>query len=113
MQAHAIHSFTESFTRIFGKPSFASEAERQERIGKLAKSIEQALYASLLTNERDAFDVCDDIPGNISTENVIKLTRAFLRKDLNAMAQIFGAELDEAVKRIAEQRAIKHVEEHE
>lgn len=113
MQAHAIPGFDKAFTRIFGKPSFASEAERQERIGKLAKSIEQDLYASLLTNEKDAFDVCDDIPGNMTTEQVIKLTRAFLRNDLGAMAAIFGAELDEAVKRIAEQRAIQHVEEHE
>lgn len=113
MQALQIPGFNESFTRIFGKPSFASEAERQERIAAVAKDEEKALYASLLTNERNAFDVCDDIPGNISTEQVIKLTRAFLRKDLDAMAQIFGAELDDAVKRIAEQRAIKHVEEHE
>lgn len=103
------------FAAIFGQPrqSFHSEQCRQERIGQIAANEEQALYASLLTNEKDAFDVCDDIPGNVSTETMILLTRAFLRKDLTAMATVFGAELDAAVKRIAESRAIKHVEEHE
>lgn len=103
------------FADIFGQPArqqFHSEQCRQERIGEVAQSIEQDLYASLLTNEKDAFDVCDDIPGNVSTEKMILLTRAFLRKDLTAMAAIYGAELDAAVKRIAESRAIKHVEEH-
>jgi len=75
-----------------------------------AKNIEAAIYETLLTNERDAFDVADDIPTNLTTGTAILLIRAAVIGNREAVLQIVLNELSEAVKRVADYRAIAEVE---
>jgi hypothetical protein len=102
----------QSFAQIFGKPQFDSEAARQEAIGKLAKSIEQDITAALLTNETESLEIAGDMLGFMEPETMAVILRCALRGDANAARQLILKTMDESVKRTAELRAVRHVEEH-
>jgi hypothetical protein len=104
--------FSQSFAQIFGKPQFDSEAAHQEAIGKLAKSIEQDITAALLTNESESLEIAGDMLGFMEPETMAIVMRCALRGEVDAMRSLVLKTMDESVKRTAELRAVRHVEEH-
>jgi hypothetical protein len=102
------------FAEFFAAPQsdFHSEACRQERIEKIAKSIAADMRKTCLADSRDAHDVAEEFATNIATEVARTLIRCRLAgADISAM-HLIDVEISKAIGTIAELRAIKHVEEH-
>jgi hypothetical protein len=98
--------------RVFDRtiPDFASEADRQERIGQLSEQEEARIYACLLTDDELAQKISDDIPGYMDTETITQMVRAALSGDAAKVRELLMVELDGAVKREAESIALDAVE---
>lgn len=92
-------------------PDFKSEADRQELIAKHALYESKHIVAWLGKDDELAAKVCDDIPGNLMTDKAVAMTRAALQGDANQLLTLWLAELDGAVKREAETRATKYIDE--
>lgn len=117
MSAITIPSFNDKrldsdFARIFGASQFHSEACRQEAIGKTAKRIEKQIIAELMKNDSEAIEIGGDMIGFMEPETMARLIRFALRGDLNKLQLSLLAAMDESVKRTAELRAMRHVDEH-
>lgn len=93
--------------------SFHNEAERQARIDAIKDDEATAILNALMADDALAEQVCDDIPGNMTTEVVVRLIRANIRNDMQAVKSILREELLDAVHKVAEYRAIAIVEQGE
>jgi hypothetical protein len=99
--------------RIFRRPEFDSEGERQEAIGKRANSIASALFASLAKNDAEALEVAQEMGGHILDEEMMRLMRYALSGEFKRLQlELMGVTL-KAVERIADHRAIKEIERGE
>lgn len=92
-------------------PDFQSEADRQELIAKHATYEARYIVAWLGKDDELAARVCDDIPGNLMTDKAVAMTRAALQGDAITLLNLWMQELDGAVKREAETRAEKYIDE--
>jgi hypothetical protein len=96
------------------KRSFHSEQCRQELIGKRADGIAQDLMASLIKDDAEALEVAEDMIGFMEPETMVHLMRCALRGDIsgaNVARQLLLTVVDESVRRIADHRAIKSLED--
>jgi hypothetical protein len=99
--------------RIFNRQILHSEASRQEYIGKKAKSIEKDIYAALMSDDAEADEIGECVASFMSTETMRHMVRCTLSSGPAAagvLRQLMLIEIDAAVKRTAELRAIRHVE---
>lgn len=101
----------DAFKSIFGASKFHSEQDRQEAIRKKAASIAHFIIESLLTDDREAIEIAGDMLGFMEPEAMARLVRYALCNDVGHLRFEFLAAMDESVKRTAEHRAIKLVDE--
>jgi hypothetical protein len=91
-----------------------SEADRQRYIDQTAKRIERDIYGDLLRKDDEALEIAGDILGFMEPETMVHIMRCALRGDIsgaNVARQFVLSAIDESVKRTAELRAVRHVEE--
>ena len=98
--------------RLFQR-AFHSEADRQDLIAKKARGIEQSIYASLMKDNAEALEIAGCVIGFMEDETMAHMLRCTLTGDIsgaNVTRQLLMIEIDAAVRRTAELRAIREVE---